>query len=302
MISIKRPRWAKKIRGRKDLPSRALIASKDIIWNSGWWLKNVVPGAIKRRVKRLCTRRSYSFDKVASRYRRVSFCTTCMGRLEHIKKTLLKNIRDNDDYPDIEFVLLDYNSNDGLEQWVREHCARELASGRLVYYQTKKPDHFHMARAKNIAHDLATGEILCNVDADNFTGKDFAYYINSVFDREPRSLLVHDLVVKGCGGRIVISADDFRALGGYNEIMTGWGYEDRDFILRAERLGLKESVIPAYFLNTIRHGDGLRVRNTPSAASLKKTLNDNRSISNADQTIVHIDNPPYDPTEFKRLK
>jgi hypothetical protein len=37
---------------------------------------------------------------------------------------------------------------------------------------------FKWLRAKNIAHQIATGDIVCNLDADNYTGKDFAFYIN----------------------------------------------------------------------------------------------------------------------------
>jgi len=225
-----------------------------------------------------------------------------MGRLEHIKKTLLKNIRDNDDYPDIEFVLLDYNSNDGLEQWVREHCARELASGRLVYYQTKKPDHYDSSRAKNIAHNLATGEILCNVDADNFTGKDFAFYLNNILEQEPHCFFTHDRAPGGCGGRIAISAGDFRAIGGYNERMIGWGYDDNDLRSRAERFGLQKSIIPYYFLRSIKHGNDLRVVNMLGTPSVKESKRHNKDLSDASIALVCIKNEPYDPAEFKRIR
>ena len=41
-----------------------------------------------------------------------------MNRLYHIRETLPRNVRDNKDYPYVEFVLLDYGSDDGLEDWV----------------------------------------------------------------------------------------------------------------------------------------------------------------------------------------
>jgi hypothetical protein len=41
-----------------------------------------------------------------------------MDRLSHLKKLYAKNIENNRDYPNVEFVLLDYNSSDELEEWV----------------------------------------------------------------------------------------------------------------------------------------------------------------------------------------
>ena len=51
---------------------------------------------------------------------KISFATVCMNRLHHIRQTLPKNIADNSDYENVEFILLDYNSSDGLEEWVKE--------------------------------------------------------------------------------------------------------------------------------------------------------------------------------------
>src|SRR5580704_1798101 len=62
---------------------------------------------------------------------RISFCISCRGRLHHLRRTLPQNIADNRDYPNLEFVLLDYNSTDGLGEWVRHELSEEIASGRL---------------------------------------------------------------------------------------------------------------------------------------------------------------------------
>lgn len=58
-----------------------------------------------------------------------------MDRLFHLKKTLLKNIKNNITYPHLEFVLLDYNSQDGLEEWVVENCKEYLENGILKYHR-----------------------------------------------------------------------------------------------------------------------------------------------------------------------
>ncbi|WP_158563357.1 hypothetical protein [Chitinophaga silvatica] len=45
---------------------------------------------------------------------KISFCTVCMGRLHHLRQTLLQNIADNTTYDNLEFVILDCNSEDGI--------------------------------------------------------------------------------------------------------------------------------------------------------------------------------------------
>lgn len=62
-----------------------------------------------------------------------------MNRLHHLEQTLLTNILDNADYPDLEFVLLDYNSTDQLEQYVKTSLQQYIDNGTLVYYKTNGP-------------------------------------------------------------------------------------------------------------------------------------------------------------------
>ncbi len=44
-----------------------------------------------------------------------------------------------------------------------------IKSGRVSYYRTDKPKYFSMARSRNIAFKVAKGEIVNNLDADNYT-------------------------------------------------------------------------------------------------------------------------------------
>ena len=46
---------------------------------------------------------------------RIAFVTTCKGRVQHLRETLLRNINDNLDYPNCVFVVLSYGDRDGLE-------------------------------------------------------------------------------------------------------------------------------------------------------------------------------------------
>ena len=196
---------------------------------------------------------------------RISLCTVCMNRLHHLQKTLPKNIEDNLHYPGIEFVLLDYNSQDGLEDWVKSDLMSYIKAGKLVYYKTTEPDYFRMSHSKNIAHRVATGDIVCNVDADNYAGKGFAEFIRDKFQRNPNVYLVPEESLLngdcGAGGRICLKKTDFINLRGYDESFDGWGYEDIDLRDRLKDQNIKEAYIDkAGLLQHIEHGNQDRVR------------------------------------------
>lgn len=203
------------------------------------------------------------------RFRRISLCVTAMDRLHHLAETLPRNLLDNRGYPDLEIVLLDYNSSDGLEAWARRHLPEWIEAGRLVYYRTTEPTWFHHSHARNLAVRLATGEIVCTVDADNFTGPDFAHYVNERFDRHERIHLRPDydgahVRLRDAFGRICVRREDFLRVGGYDEQLVEYGYEDVDLCHRLEKAGLEPRFIEdERFLRYIDHGNRERVGNGP---------------------------------------
>lgn len=211
-------------------------------------------------------------NKLVPKFYKISFCITCMNRSIHIKKTLLKNILNNIEYPNVEFILLDYNSKDDLEPWVKSNLDNYIKTGVLKYFQTKEPEYFHMSKAKNMAHRFATGDIVCNLDADNFTGKDFAYFVNYVLNNKPKSIgsfRGHEYSNKflnnsGIFGRIFLFKKYFDLIGGYDESFEGWGCEDGDFVNRAKKIGLNKYVVPLCYLRTIRHNNKVRMENYDS--------------------------------------
>jgi hypothetical protein len=128
----------------------------------------------------------------------------------------------------------------------------------VVYYSVTGHRHFHHAHAKNIAHRLARGEIVCNLDADNFTGFGFAQYLIDAFSSGKSIMVRSPGGLNGTFGRIAMRKMDFEAIGGYDERMDyGWGYEDTDLIKRAIMAGMEEHYIPPTngFLTAIEHDD-----------------------------------------------
>jgi hypothetical protein len=108
-----------------------------------------------------------------------------MGRLHHLRQTLPANLEANAGLP-VQFIVLDYNSPDGVGDWMQSNFQAQIESGKLVYGRTAEPRFFNMAHAKNVAHRLASGRIVCNVDADNFVSGEFTRWLLKLFASRQR--------------------------------------------------------------------------------------------------------------------
>jgi hypothetical protein len=187
---------------------------------------------------------------------RISFYTTCMHRREHLEVTLPANLAAAAAFPHVEFVLLNYNSPDGLDEWVRAHVLSEIRSGRVLYAHERTAKKFWMSHAKNMAARLSSGEVLCNLDADNFCGEGFVEFLDQLFSHRR---CVFRLLGHSLEGRLALRREDFFTLGGYDETFRGWGYEDRDLRLRALALGLTPvDVSDPRFSRVLPHSDQMR--------------------------------------------
>jgi len=151
---------------------------------------------------------------------KISFCIVSMNRLYHL------------------FVLLDYNSKDEIKSWVTNDLKKYIDMGILKFYSTSEPETFHRSHSRNVVMKLATGDIICNLDADNYLGKDFAFFINYQFSFSGNMFLT-SAFADGSTGRVCMKKDDFLAVKGYDERMSGWGFEDDDLYNRLSQSGLQ---------------------------------------------------------------
>lgn len=215
----------------------------------------------------------------------LSLCTVCKNRSDHYKQTILKNIEDNKDDQNVEFVLLDYNSGDDLEEWVKHNLSEHIKSGLFSYYKTFEPEYFRRSHSRNMVFRLAKGELLCNVDADNYTGLSFSTYLRNQFATNPEQVFVcaggqfDSISCSDIGGRICVSSSDFRKVGGYDESMSNYGVEDFDLINRLELLKLKKVIISRKeHLNVIKH-------------AVVNRINEEFPYRNLNQILVSYINP-----------
>jgi hypothetical protein len=215
---------------------------------------------------------------------RIAFVTTCRGRTAHLRQTLPKNIADNKTYRNCVFVVLIYATGTEAQSYLKAHHANDILSGRLVVYSFADGGiPFHMALSKNIAARcgiLEGADILCTLDADNFTGENFAQFIAQSF-REPGIVpgifmcpnyqliksLPHGALrpARGYAGRLVLWAQTFLKMGGYDEIYDCWGSEDMDLNFRLLRAGYAMRYIENGFLHAINHSAAVRFKEYPHA-------------------------------------
>lgn len=214
----------------------------------------------------------------------VSFCITCMGRLEQLKLTLPQNLSQNITFKDkIEFVVVDLGGNDGLQDWLGEHFKDELSCGYLYFENIDYVTQWHASIAKNISHSYGTGKILVNLDCDNFTGKNGGMYVIKKFLQYGDKLLFHQFGgdgLDGSFGRIAMTREHFYKVGGYDESLLPMGYQDQDLINRLKAHGLnyiRDS--NKLFNKAIRNTKEEGLKNTSTCLSYINMLEINRLIS-----------------------
>ena len=173
---------------------------------------------------------------------KLSFCITHKDRFEYLQKTLLQNLKDNEeDRLNIEFILMDFHESDEVMHWIREIFPKEIGQGYLKYFRAKIQG-WSAPLAKNTAHYVASGSILTNLDCDNFTGREGGRFVLEQYYKEESNLMLWQFSRvrrDGSYGRMSFYQQAFEDLGGYDAGLMEMGFQDNDLMLRALKMGVK---------------------------------------------------------------
>lgn len=173
---------------------------------------------------------------------KISFCISCRNRLWQIKDTLAHNL--NTVSNNHELVLVDYGSTDGLREWVWSNFKKEIASKQLIFFRVLKAPPWSSPKAKNLAHRLANGDYLFNLDCDNYiTESDLMMIEKAAKLNLPVQQFAGDFD-DGTYGRIGLPKILFYKLGGYDESLLPMGAQDTDILNRILQSGSKLGKIP----------------------------------------------------------
>ncbi len=190
------------------------------------------------------------FSHEVTKQHKICICTNVKGRTKDLSRNLPRNIAALKNYPNVEFTLLNYDDDSGLDDWVEKNMMEHIESGLLKYYKVLDTiKYYSMSHSRNVCIRLAGGldnashDIIVNqVDADNdltpprVTDDDFATYVNKLAHELPEKAIFG----KGkrlMHGRVGFYKDEFLMLGGYDEGMMGYGHDDRDLYNRAMLMG-----------------------------------------------------------------
>ena len=218
-----------------------------------------------------------------------------MNRLQDLAETLPLNLEDNAEYPNLEFVILDYNSKDGLGEWLKENFSSYIQSGRIAYYRTEEPEFFSMTHSRNIAFKVASGTIVNNLDADNYTYDYWneptrpklcwAEWINMAANICPEKAVF--LKSKNfMHGRIGFYKKEFiELLGGYDEQLTGYGEDDLDLLRRAQGLNFHLCRWHDFYTDRIKTLIDAKNTNLKEKHTITRLRNQAQSLANVNAGI-----------------
>lgn len=166
----------------------------------------------------------------------ISYCMPCMNRLHDLKVSLPSIIKAAEFSPPVQIVIIDYNSSDGLNEYIKT-----VDYGNLTYKRYTANKYYHMAHARNLALRAAEGDYIIMSCTDIIAREDYFAAI--------RSLINYDIVwlEHPIGGVVCCQRGEFIASGGYDERFEFYGKEDKDLIARLRRRGGKHTqVLPGY--------------------------------------------------------
>ncbi len=215
----------------------------------------------------------------------LSYCISIMNRLHQIEKTLRVNIDNSTDKS--EFIIVDYNSNDGLKEYIYNYFEDEILNGKIKYIYTNKIKYWHASICKNTTHMKANGKYIVNLDCDNFIGENGDDIILNTFIENGDNIIIsqtNNIISSGNGGRISISKDNFIKLGGYDESFYPMGYQDYDLIERGKKLDLK-------YININKNNNAIFNSKKESIKNIGIKMNYNK-MNNMNKLLskVNIDN------------
>jgi glycosyltransferase involved in cell wall biosynthesis len=163
---------------------------------------------------------------------RLSIVTCCKGRLQYLKQSLPTFVAQAES----EVIVVDYDCPDKTGKWV----ATQFPGVHLVTV-TEAP-HFNLSHARNIgaAHARAPWLVFCDADdllAPSFSSELLSMATPGTYQRTLRNTqwgLRKEFIPLAC------EAATFRAVGGYDDAIQGWGIEDLEFIDRLGVAGIRE--------------------------------------------------------------
>ena len=130
---------------------------------------------------------------------------------------------------------------------------------RLRLLRVEGEKGWNLCRAYNFALAQAQGDLLLKLDADAWPSEAFHPADPELRLPEAGPCCAFGSGPEGRKGQILIDAALFQAVGGFHELMEGYGFDDKDLHARLRlATGQEPQRLPANWLHVISHGDEQR--------------------------------------------
>lgn len=164
----------------------------------------------------------------------ISLCTPDMGRTHDLRQVMPSRLKAAAKSPPVEIVIVDYNSRDGLEEYVLNELV--MPEGvKLTYRKYSGRDTWHMAHAFNLAAMASSGEYFWLMGCDVFLAENAVEHVRLLIDMRQDDFMY----ARAHPGVIVCRKDKFIEAGGYDERFEFYGPEGEELEDRLLRRGLK---------------------------------------------------------------
>lgn len=171
----------------------------------------------------------------------------------HVQQTLPLMAADAPD----EIIFVDYGCPQRSGHWVEAN----VPQAKVV--RVDDDPGFCVSRARNMGAARSTGEWLCFIDADVLVKPGFVAWLREhlkpdAYWRASRPAIGAKRDAE-TWGTFLCPREAFEKVGGYDEVIRGWGGEDADLYLRLGAIGMPEKSYPLEFVRAIPHDDSMRV-------------------------------------------
>jgi glycosyltransferase involved in cell wall biosynthesis len=194
----------------------------------------------------------------------LTIVTVCKGRLAHLKQTLPSFVAQKQ----TEVIVVDYDCPEGTAEYV----AKNYPGTKVVKVENRP--HFNNWEARNIGAKQAASDLIAFVDADVLLASNFADWVTKNLETGCFGKMPSALVQSRHGeaklsessnrleGLLVMPTRSFTGLGGYDDILEGWGAGgDLDLVDRLSLRGSRMILLPEELVEkTIDHSSADRTR------------------------------------------
>ena len=186
----------------------------------------------------------------------ITIITTCMNRSKFLELTLPTWVNQ----PIKEIIVLDWSSKESIKPIIDKY-----QNGKIILARVEGKEFFSKSKAQNLVHRLTQlnkADYILAIDCDIMLGTGFieAHPMNDTIFYSGAGNIGDSFPIRSTTGTNLISYANFLQVGGYNESMEGWGFEDSDFISRLKTI-LEHKYFDPNLIKHINHSNYLRSEN-----------------------------------------